>query len=52
MEKSKESEKKEKNTTHIKNYEDGPSKFVRNELGLLNNVDYEFAEDGSVNWSP
>tara|TARA_B110000444_G_C18847390_1_gene603021 strand:- start:59 stop:862 length:804 start_codon:yes stop_codon:yes gene_type:complete len=50
MEKSKESEKKEKNTTHIKNYQDGPSKFVRNELGLLNNVDYEFAEDGSVNW--
>jgi hypothetical protein len=35
---------------YIKNYKDGPGKFIRNEFGLLDNVDYEFAEDGSVNW--
>lgn len=28
----------------------GPSLFVRDEHGLLNNVEYEFSEDGSVNW--
>ena len=33
-----------------KNYKDGPQKFSRNEFGLLNEVDYHFAEDGSVNW--
>ena len=43
---TKNKEKKE----YIKNYVDGPGKFSRNEYGLLNNVDYEFADDGSVNW--
>jgi len=33
-----------------KNYEQGPLKFNRNEYGLLNGVDYDFSEDGSVNW--
>lgn len=33
-----------------KKYADGPAKFQRDEYGLLNNVDYVFAEDGSVNW--
>lgn len=28
----------------------GPSKFSRDEDGLLSNVDYEFNEDGSINW--
>jgi hypothetical protein len=44
------SEKVETNKSYIKNYSKGPGTFVRNEYGLLNNVDYEFAEDGSVNW--
>lgn len=44
------SNKVENNKNYIKNYKDGPQKFQRNEFGLLNNVDYEFAEDGSVNW--
>jgi hypothetical protein len=38
------------NLVYIKNYKDGPGKFLRNEFGLLDNVDYEFSEDGSVNW--
>ena len=28
----------------------GPDIYKRNEHGLLENVDYEFNEDGSVNW--
>ena len=28
----------------------GPDVYKRNEYGLLENVDYEFNEDGSVNW--
>jgi hypothetical protein len=35
---------------YMKNYKEGPGKFIRNEFGLLDNVDYEFSEDGSVNW--
>jgi hypothetical protein len=31
-------------------YKNGPGRFCRNEFGLLNEVDYEFDEDGSVNW--
>jgi hypothetical protein len=41
---------KETKTSYPKNYADGPGKFQRNSFGLLSNVDYEFAEDGSVNW--
>jgi hypothetical protein len=41
---------KEEPKNYIKNYKDGPGKFCRNQFGLLDNVDYEFAEDGSVNW--
>lgn len=33
-----------------KNYKDGPGKFNRNEFGLLDEVDYIFDTDGSVNW--
>jgi len=35
--------------TKNKNSE-GPDLFVRDENGLLNNIDYQFNEDGSVNW--
>ena len=35
---------------YAKNYKDGPGKFKRNSFGLLDNVDYHFNEDGSVNW--
>lgn len=35
--------------TKNKNTE-GPSLFVRDENGLLTNIDYDFNEDGSVNW--
>ena len=28
----------------------GPSKFIRDENGLLQNIQYHFNEDGSVNW--
>ena len=31
-------------------YLKGPGRFCRNEYGLLNEVSYEFDEDGSVNW--
>jgi len=41
--------KKEK-IKYPKNYADGPAKFKRNSFGLLDNVDYTFSEDGSVNW--
>lgn len=41
--------KKEK-VTYPKNYADGPGRFKRNGFGLLDNVDYLFDEDGSVNW--
>ena len=41
---------KETKKSYPKNYSDGPGKFQRNSFGLLSNVDYEFAEDGSVNW--
>ena len=41
--------KKEK-VTYPKNYADGPGRFKRNDFGLLDNVDYSFDEDGSVNW--
>ena len=41
--------KKEK-ITYPKNYADGPGRFKRNSFGLLDNVDYTFADDGSVNW--
>ena len=40
----------EKPVKYIKNYKDGPGKFRRNTFGLLDNVDYHFSEDGSVNW--
>jgi len=33
-----------------KKYAEGPGKFCRNEFGLLNEVDYDFDKDGSVNW--
>jgi hypothetical protein len=33
-----------------KKYLNGPGRFCRNEFGLLNEVGYEFDEDGSVNW--
>jgi len=36
--------------TSTKKYVDGPLKFCRNEYGLLDNTDYHFNEDGSVNW--
>jgi hypothetical protein len=48
-----ESEIKTKTTRKTKlpkNYAEGPGKFKRNEFGLLDYVDYSFAEDGSVNW--
>ena len=41
--------KKEK-VAYPKNYADGPGLFKRNSFGLLDNVDYTFADDGSVNW--
>lgn len=41
--------KKEK-ITYPKNYADGPGRFKRNGFGLLDNVDYTFDDDGSVNW--
>ena len=41
--------KKEK-ITYPKNYADGPGRFKRNSFGLLDNVDYTFSDDGSVNW--
>ena len=41
--------KKEK-ITYPKNYADGPGRFKRNVFGLLDNVDYTFDDDGSVNW--
>ena len=28
----------------------GPDLYKRNEHGLLENVEYEFSEDGSVDW--
>ena len=28
----------------------GPSSFIRDENGLLNNIQYTFSEDGSVDW--
>tara|TARA_A200000159_G_scaffold104463_1_gene97163 strand:+ start:243 stop:1064 length:822 start_codon:yes stop_codon:yes gene_type:complete len=31
-------------------YKNGPGRFCRDEFGLLNEVSYEFDEDGSVNW--
>jgi hypothetical protein len=43
-------EVKETKISYPKNYADGPAKFKRNQFGLLDNVDYDFAEDGSVNW--
>ena len=41
---------KETKVEYPKNYADGPGKFQRNTFGLLGDVNYEFAEDGSVNW--
>ena len=41
---------KETKVKYPKKYADGPGRFQRNTFGLLSNVDYEFAEDGSVNW--
>jgi len=41
---------KKQKTTYPKNYTDGPGRFKRNGFGLLDNVDYTFADDGSVNW--
>ena len=41
---------KETKVKYPKNYADGPGLFQRNVFGLLGNVDYVFAEDGSVNW--
>ena len=41
---------KQTETEYIKNYKEGPGLFRRNEFGLLDNVDYIFDEDGSVNW--
>lgn len=29
---------------------EGPMKYIRDQHGLLSNVDYTFSEDGSVNW--
>ena len=43
-------EAKELKVKYPKNYADGPGLFQRNAFGLLGNVDYVFAEDGSVNW--
>lgn len=39
-----------KKIVYPENYNEGPLKFKRNEFGLLNDVDYIFSEDGSVNW--
>ena len=33
-----------------KKYANGLGRFCRNEFGLLNEVGYDFDEDGSVNW--
>ena len=41
---------KETKLKYPKNSSDGPGLFQRNTFGLLGNVDYVFAEDGSVNW--
>lgn len=41
---------KEKKIKYPENYSNGPGKFKRNAFGLLSDVDYDFAEDGSVNW--
>lgn len=41
---------KERQIVYPKNYDQGPAKFKRNPFGLLDYVDYEFNEDGSVNW--
>lgn len=41
---------KKQKTTYPKNYADGPGRFKRNGFGLLDNVDYTFDDDGSVNW--
>jgi hypothetical protein len=41
---------KESKISYPKNYAEGPGRFKRNPFGLLDNVDYAFAEDGSVNW--
>jgi hypothetical protein len=41
---------KQTKVSYPKNYKEGPGKFKRNPFGLLDYVDYEFAEDGSVNW--
>jgi len=43
-------EAKELKVKYPLNYADGPGRFQRNTFGLLSNVDYVFAEDGSVNW--
>jgi hypothetical protein len=45
-----ETEVKETKISYPKNYIDGPGRFKRNQFGLLDHVDYTFAEDGSVNW--
>ena len=39
-----------KKIVYPESYNEGPLKFKRNEFGLLNDVDYVFSEDGSVNW--
>ena len=36
--------------TSTKKYAEGPLKFCRNEYGLLDNTEYRYNEDGSVNW--
>lgn len=35
---------------HRANYFDGPFKLIRDEFGLLKNVDYKFTPEGWVNW--
>jgi hypothetical protein len=44
------SEIKKEPLEYIKNYKEGPGKFCRNQFGLLSNIDYDFDQDGSVNW--
>lgn len=36
--------------TPQKKHAEGPLKFCRNEYGLLDNTEYQYNEDGSVNW--
>jgi hypothetical protein len=47
--KTKIQEKVAKEKLRVKNLE-GPNLYKRDDNGLLQNVDYEFNDDGSINW--